>query len=228
MYCDSRAAPWCAWGVTVTCTLQCLKEPNHLETLSWKHFSECFQVELQCFLSIAGSWALESLLLTWVFLSGNTILPLVQGHSLWHPDTRGTLLPLGIAWNILIPKNYLCLSEIQFNWAPCIFNLLNLPAPLWCQPALSTTSSACGVPDCAYKGLGRLPCRCHPGRANRGPVQLLCRCAGQTLPGGTPAAALLGQGLLLGSRSISHFSFQNQENDEFCQQVSVAWNRLQQ
>lgn len=30
-----------------------------------------------------------------------------------------------------------------------------------------------------------------------------------------PAAALLGQGPLLGSRSISHFSFQNQEKDEF-------------
>ena len=58
------------------------------------------------------------------------------------------------------------------------------------------------------------------------PSQLLCRCAGQTLPGGTPAAALLGQGPLLGSGSISHFSFQNQEKDEFCHQISVVRNRL--
>lgn len=78
------------------------------------------------------------------------------------------------------------------------------------------------------EGLRRPPCRCHPGQASRNPGQLLCRCAGQTLPGGTPAAALLGRGPLLVSRSIPHFSLQNQEKDEFCQQFSVVQKRLEQ
>ena len=34
--------------------------------------------------------------------------PLFREHTVWHPDTRGILLPFRVAWDTLILKHFIC------------------------------------------------------------------------------------------------------------------------